>query len=75
MPAAYLTLLTISLGSVWVYLRTSADVPYVLAALTAIVCFIWGFALAPWLVQLLIVGAVIGVDKLYLSKARRLGGN
>ncbi len=75
MPAAYLTLLTISFGSVWVYLRSSSDVPFVLAALTAVVCFIWGFALAPWFVQLLIVGLVLGMDKLYFSKARRLGGN
>ncbi|MBK4729786.1 hypothetical protein JJD41_07875 [Oxynema sp. CENA135] len=70
MPAAYLTLLSIALGSGWIYLRTSADVPFVLAALTAVICFIWGFALAPWLVQLSIVGALVGLEKLYWSSAR-----
>lgn len=75
MPAAYLTLLTISMGSACVYLRASADIPFVLAALTAVVCFIWGFALAPWMVQLLIVGLLIGFDKLYLSNAGSLRRN
>lgn len=75
MPSAYLTLLTISFGSLWIYLRASGDVPFVLAALTAVVCFIWGFALAPWLVQLFIIGLVLGLDKFYFSKAGRLGRN
>jgi hypothetical protein len=75
MPSAYLALLTISFGSVWIYLRASKDVPFVLAALTSVVCFIWGFAVAPWLVQLLILGLVLSLDKFYLSKPGRLGGN
>ncbi|AFY84507.1 hypothetical protein [Oscillatoria acuminata] len=75
MPSAYLTLLTISIGSVWIYLRASSDIPFVLAALTAVVCFIWGFALAPWFVQLFIIGLVLGLDKFYFSKAGRLGRN
>lgn len=75
MPSAYLALLTLSFGSVWIYLRASSGIPFVLAALTAVVCFIWGFALAPWLVQLFIVGLVLSLDKFYLSNASRLDEN
>lgn len=70
MPATYLTLLTIAIGSVWMYKRSSADVASVIAALTAIVCFIWGFAVAPWGVQLSIVGLLLALEKYYWSRTR-----
>lgn len=70
MPATYLTLLTIALGSVWMYKRSSADVSSVIAALTTVVCFIWGFAVAPWGVQLLIVGLLLALEKYYWSRTR-----
>lgn len=71
MPATYLTLLTIALGAGCLYIRSSKDITSVLAALTTIVCFIWGFAVAPWGVQLLILALLLGLDKLYLADARR----
>ncbi|NER36831.1 MAG: hypothetical protein F6J93_23155 [Oscillatoria sp. SIO1A7] len=70
MPATYLTLLTIAFGSVWMYKRSSADVFSVIAALTTVICFIWGFAVAPWGVQLLIVGLLLAIEKYYWSRAR-----
>ncbi|MEB3883549.1 hypothetical protein [Lyngbya sp. CCY1209] len=62
MPSVYLILLTFALGSIWVYLQTSEDIPFVLAGLTGIVCFIWGFAFAHWSLQILIV---LGLLRLY----------
>ena len=64
------TLLMIALASLFVYLRTSSDVSSALAAVCGIVCFIWGFAVAPWGVQLLIMGALFGVDRLYFADVR-----
>lgn len=73
LPESYLILLTISLGAIWVYSRTSHDIPFTLAALTAVVCFFWGFALAPWIVQLLILVFLMRMEKFYLAKERRIG--
>lgn len=73
LSSSYLILLAISLGAIWVYSRTSHDLPFTLAALTAVVCFFWGFALAPWIVQLLIVALLLRLDKFYFPNERRLG--
>jgi hypothetical protein len=65
MQSTYIVLLTLSVGSVWIYNRTSEDIPFVLAILTGLVCFFWGFACAPWLVQLLIVFGLLTLYRLY----------
>lgn len=65
MESTYIILLTVSVGSVWIYNRTSEDILFVLAILSGLVCFFWGFACAPWLVQLLIVVGLLTLYKLY----------
>jgi hypothetical protein len=70
--SSYMVLLTIAFCAVLVYRRTSRDLPFALAALTAVVCFFWGFAAAPWIVQLTIVGFLMRFDKFYLPKERQL---
>lgn len=66
MPSAYILLLIVSLAAVWVYWQTSQDI-FVLVALAGFGCFIWGFSCAPWLVQLLIVVLLLGLQKIYLQ--------
>lgn len=46
-------LLSIAIGSILLYQRVSDELWRVLAAGTAMVCLIWGFAIAHWSVQLL----------------------
>lgn len=70
MLSTYFTLLTIALASILVYLRSSQDVPSVIAALSGVVCFVWGFAVAPWGVQLLIMGLLFGVERFYFADIR-----
>jgi hypothetical protein len=65
MPLAYILLLIVSLGAVWVYWQTSQDI-FVLVALAGLGCFICGFYWAPWSVQLLIVVLLLGLQKFYL---------
>jgi hypothetical protein len=70
MLSTYITLLTIALASLFVYLRTSEDVPSVLAAFSGVLCFVWGFAVAPWGVQILIMGVLFGVERIYFADIR-----
>lgn len=72
MPAAYVILLAVSLGATWIYTHTSEDIPFVLAALTALVCFLWGFSCAPWAVQLLILVLLFRLYKFYVPDEQRL---
>lgn len=72
LPYSYLLLLTIAFLAAWVYLRTSKDLSFTLAALTAVVCFFWGFASAPWIVQLPIVVFLMRLERFYKPKEGRL---
>lgn len=69
----YEILLSMALIGFSIYWRSSLAIPSTLAALTMVVCFFWGFALAPWFVQLLIVGLLLCLDKFYLPKKQYLG--
>lgn len=66
MPSVYLILLVLTLSCIWVYLQTSEDIPFVLAGLTGIVCFVWGFAFIHWSLQILIVLGLLRLYKLYI---------
>lgn len=72
MPWVYLILLAFALGSIWIYFQTSEDIPFVLAGLTGLVCFIWGFAFIHWSLQVLIVCGLFGWYKLYLPEGSGL---
>jgi len=72
MPSVYLILLTFALCSIWVYLQTSEDIPFVLAGLTGIACFIWGFAFAHWSLQILIVLGLLRLYKVYIPEGTSL---
>ncbi|MEG5060845.1 hypothetical protein QUB60_23365 [Microcoleus sp. A2-C5] len=69
MPSAYILLLIVSLAAVWIYWQTSQDI-FVLVGLAGLGCFVWGFSLAPWIVQLLIMVLLFGVQKCYLRDAQ-----
>ncbi|NJK68094.1 MAG: hypothetical protein HC789_14735 [Microcoleus sp. CSU_2_2] len=71
MPSAYILLLIVALGAVWVYWQTSQDI-FVLVALAGLGCFICGFSCAPWSVQLLIVVLLLGLQKFYLQDTKSL---
>ncbi|WP_242072364.1 hypothetical protein [Microcoleus sp. FACHB-68] len=69
----YLIPLAVALGASWVFSKTSEDVYTILCAGTAIICLIWGFALAPWQLQLLLLLILLGIERIYLRNERRLG--
>jgi hypothetical protein len=69
----YLIALAMSLGALWVFVKTSQDVYIVLAAAVGIICFIWGFALAPWHLQLLLVVILLALERFYSMKEGRQG--
>lgn len=52
-PVFSLLLLSVALCSILLYQRTSHELWRVLAAGTAVVCLIWGLAIAHWSVNLL----------------------
>ncbi|MFB6277003.1 MAG: hypothetical protein ABEI32_12770 [Halothece sp.] len=53
LPLVPLALLIIALVSIWYYQRTANDIYCVLSAMTAVICLIWGFAIAHWSIHLL----------------------
>ena len=69
MPSTYILLLIVSLAAVWIYWQTSQDI-FVLLALAGLGCFVWGFSLAPWSIQLLIVMLLLGLQKCYFGDAQ-----
>ncbi|MDJ0554504.1 MAG: hypothetical protein QNJ68_08715 [Microcoleaceae cyanobacterium MO_207.B10] len=73
MQSTYIVLLTLSVGSVWIYNRTSEDISFVLAILTGLVCFFWGFACSPLLVQLLIIFGILGLYRFNIADRQGLG--
>lgn len=68
----YLIALAVALGAILVFFKVSEDMWAVLALATALVFSIWGFALAPWPVQLLLVLIVLGWEHLYWLKEQWL---
>ncbi|MEG3940332.1 MULTISPECIES: hypothetical protein [unclassified Microcoleus] len=70
MPSAYILLLIVSLAAVWIYWQTSQDI-FVLVAVAGLGCFLWGFSVAPWMVQLLIVMLLLSLQKWYLRDTQR----
>ncbi|MGL5083091.1 MAG: hypothetical protein ACRC8A_16520 [Microcoleaceae cyanobacterium] len=68
MPSMYPVLIAFTVGSVWMYLQTSEDIPKVLAGLTGVACLVWGFAFAHWSVQLLVVFGMLRLLRVSCSK-------
>lgn len=52
MPPPFLVLLVSAFGSILVSVRASHEIPRILAIGSAMFCLIFGFAMAPWMVQL-----------------------
>ena len=73
MPITYILLLTVAISSAYLSSRTSKDISFVLATLTGLICFFWGFACAPWIIQLLIVAMLLRLHKFYLPDGQGLG--
>ncbi len=57
--------MTLALGALWVFRQTAEDVYVVLAGGLAVICFIVGFAHAPWAVQVVIGLGLLGLDRAY----------
>lgn len=60
-----LMLLVTAIGSIFISLRVSDELPRLLAIGSAIFCSILGFALAPWPIQLLIFLMILQLERLY----------
>ena len=72
MSSVYLILLVLALCSIWIYLQTSEDIPFVLAGLTGLTCFIWSFAYVHWSLQIMIVLGLYSLHRLYLPEETKL---
>ncbi len=72
MQSVYIILLTLSATALLIYNHTSEDISFVLAVLTGLICFFWGFACAPWLIQLLIVCGLFCFYRLYSPDSQGL---
>jgi hypothetical protein len=68
MSSVYFILLAFALCSIWISIRTSEDIPVVLAGLTGIACFIWSFAYVHWSIQILVVFCLYRLYKFYLPE-------
>lgn len=58
-------LLVSAIGSIFIFIKATHEMPRLLAGGSAIFCGIWGFALAPWPVQLLILILVLQLERFY----------
>jgi hypothetical protein len=67
----FFLLLILAFGSLLILLKASHEISRILAAGCAILCLIFGLALAPWPVQFLIVFLLLALERLY--PFRRLG--
>lgn len=65
--------LVVSLLTLWVTFHSTKDIYKILAGLTAFISFIWGFALAPWPVQVGILLWVLGLEEFYGLHNHRRG--
>jgi hypothetical protein len=54
MPPTYLIFLLIGLGIIWIGLRTGEEIVRIAAAIAGAILLIWGFALTPLPLQLLV---------------------
>lgn len=61
----FILLLISALGSIVISLRAAHEIPRLLAAGSAILCSICGFAMAPWPIQLLIFLLILQLERLY----------
>ncbi|MBD0363687.1 MAG: hypothetical protein ICV55_13100 [Coleofasciculus sp. C3-bin4] len=61
----FLILLVSALGSILVSLLASHEIPRILSVGSAIFCSLFGFAMAPWPVQLLIFILILRLELLY----------
>ena len=68
MSSVYLILLAFALCSIWISTQTSEDIPFVLAGLTGLACFIWSFAYVHWVVQIIVVVGLYRLYKFYLPE-------
>lgn len=60
-----LVLFLVALLTLWVIFHSTKDIYKLLAGLTTVITFIWGFALAPWPLQVIIVLGVLGMEEFY----------
>lgn len=64
LPMSFILLLS-ALGSIFICIKASHEMPRLLAGGAAIFCGIWGFALAPWPAQILVLIIVLQLERFY----------
>jgi hypothetical protein len=64
-------LILVAFGSILLSLKASHEISRILAGSCAVFCLIFGFALAPWFIQVLIVIGLLVLERIY--PLRRLG--
>ncbi|NEP30222.1 MULTISPECIES: hypothetical protein [Moorena] len=61
----FLILLVTALGSILISWRVSHEIPRLLGVGSTIVCLIFGFAMAPWPVQVLMLLLILSLERFY----------
>ena len=64
-------LVLLAFGSILLSLKASHEISRILAGSCAVFCLIFGFALAPWFIQVVIVIGLLVLERIY--PLRRLG--
>ena len=65
MLPVYLILLLTAIGSILISLRASHEITRLLGIGSAILCLIFGFAMAPWLIKILVCVFSLSLERLY----------
>ncbi len=61
----FFLLILVAFGSILLSLKASHEISRILGVGCAIFCLIFGFALAPWPLQILIVAVLLVLERLY----------
>lgn len=63
----YVIALAIAVGSFWLFWQSAEHwhLSVVVTGATGAMCFLWGFATAPWPVQIAIVLVLLGLERIY----------
>lgn len=70
-----LVLLLLAFLTLWVTFHSTKDIYKLLAGLTTVITFIWGFSIAPLPLQVVIVLWVLGLEEFYgLGNHKRRAG-
>jgi hypothetical protein len=61
----FLMLVAVAVGSILIYVRAAHEISRLLAIAAALFCLIFGFAMAPWPIQMAVFGLILSLERVY----------